>query len=273
MSDPALLRTLLAPGGLNPLYQPIVQWTGGGYELHAYECLMRGPAGTRLEPADVLFSYVRLNREEGLVDRLCVAASLDGAAGFAGAPSLSLNVHASTLGRDDTFAAYLLATAESHGVAATRLTLEIVEQTAFTDIPTFARSIATLRGAGMHIAVDDIGIGYSNYRTLVEARPDFLKVDRYVTQGIGQDRYRQAVLESTAQLARKVGARVIVEGIETEAELNIAASYGIDLFQGFHFSRPASVHALLTDDFLRRPHPAAPPVLYAPSLEQAAGHA
>lgn len=269
MSDPALLRTLLAPGGLNPLYQPIVQGSPDGYSLHAYECLMRGPAGTRLEPADVLFGYVRLNREEGLVDRMCIAAAFAGAAVLPGAPPLSLNVHASTLGRDDSFADYLLATAEKHGVAPARLTVEIVEQTAFTDIPTFARTLATLRAAGMRIAVDDIGIGYSNYRTLVEARPDYLKVDRYVTQGIEGDRYRQAVLESTAQLARKVGARVIAEGVETTAELNVVASYGIDLFQGYYFSRPAMADALRADEFLRRP----PPALLTPFSAQAAHHA
>lgn len=270
MSDPALLRTLLSPGGLNPRYQPIVRSTPAGFELHAYECLMRGPAGTRLEPADVLFGYVRLNREEGLVDRMCIAAALAGAAALPDAPPLSLNVHASTLGRDDSFADHLLATAEKHGVAPARLTLEIVEQTAFTDIPTFSRTLQTLRAAGLQIAVDDIGIGYSNYRTLVESRPDYLKVDRYVTQGIGHDRYRQAVLESTAELARKVGARVIVEGIETPEELNIAASYGIDLFQGYYFARPAMAHELAADEFLRRAAPAPPLAQLTPALVHAA---
>jgi EAL domain-containing protein (putative c-di-GMP-specific phosphodiesterase class I) len=272
MSDPALLRTLLAPGGLNPRYQPIIQGGAGGYTLHAYECLMRGPAGTRLEPADVLFGYVRLNREEGLVDRMCIAAALAGAAGLAGAPPLSLNVHASTLGRDDRFADYLLATADSHGVAAARLTVEIVEQTAFTDIPTFSRTLQTLRAAGMKIAVDDIGIGYSNYRTLVEARPDYLKVDRYVTQGIQGDPYRQAVLESTAQLARKVGARVIVEGVETPEELDIAAGYGIDLFQGYYFARPALAGEMAAADFLHRPQPGPPRARIALFPERAVRH-
>lgn len=273
MSDPALLRTLLAPGGLSPRYQPIIQLTPAGYRLHAYECLMRGPAGTRLEPADVLFGYVRLNREEGLVDRMCVTASLAGAAGLAGSPPLSLNVHASTLGRDDSFADFLLSAAQSHGVVPARLTIEIVEQTPFTDIPTFARTLATLRAAGMRIAVDDIGIGYSNYRTLVEARPDFLKVDRYVTQGIEYDRYRQAVLESTAQLARKVGAQVIVEGVENPAELNVVASYGIDLFQGYYFAKPAPAGELDAEEFLRRSPPAAPLALSAPPSGLVAHHA
>jgi EAL domain-containing protein (putative c-di-GMP-specific phosphodiesterase class I) len=190
-----------------------------------------------------------------------------------GAPPLSLNVHASTLGRDDSFADTLLATAENHGVAASRLTLEIVEQTAFTDIPTFVRTLTRLRAAGMLIAVDDIGIGYSNYRTLVEARPDFLKVDRYITQGIERDGYRQAVLESTAQLARKVGARVIVEGVETAAELNVVADYGIDLFQGYYFGRPARADELSAEEFLQRPPPTSPLSPITPFHGQAAHHA
>ncbi len=269
MSDPALLSTLLAPGGLSPRYQPIVRWTGAAYELHAYECLMRGPTGTRLESADVLFGYVRLNHEEGLVDRLCIAAGLAGAAPLAGEP-LSLNVHASTLGRDDRFADFLLATAAAHEIAPSLLTVEIVEQTPFTDIPTFARTLAALRDAGVSIAVDDIGIGYSNYRTLVEARPDYLKVDRYLTQGIDRDRYRQAVLESTAQLARRVGARVIVEGVETQEELALAAGCGIDLFQGYYFARPAMADEFNVKEFLLRPPPAAAPAAVTPFAVRAA---
>ncbi|MGE5327006.1 MAG: hypothetical protein ACM3NO_08195, partial [Deltaproteobacteria bacterium] len=68
---------------------------------------MRGPKGTSVERADVLFAYVRLKRAETAVDRACMRAAMDFASALPGEPRISVNVHASTLGRDTGFVAYL----------------------------------------------------------------------------------------------------------------------------------------------------------------------
>jgi EAL domain-containing protein (putative c-di-GMP-specific phosphodiesterase class I) len=129
MPDQSALNTILRPGGITTLFQPIVRVGSGGgrASLHALECLSRGPAGTNFAAAAVLFDYVRLKREESLVDRACISAALSFAPPLPPAARLSLNVHASTLGRDLGFVPFLTATAAKYGVAMERITVEVVE--------------------------------------------------------------------------------------------------------------------------------------------------
>jgi EAL domain-containing protein (putative c-di-GMP-specific phosphodiesterase class I) len=87
------------------------------------------------------------------------------------------------------------------------------------------------------LALDDIGLGHSNYKMILDCRPDYFKIDRYFVQGAGSDFYRQAVLKSVSELARPFGARVVVEGVENEEDLVAARAAGATLFQGFAFSR------------------------------------
>src|SRR5207247_3075652 len=68
-------------------------------ELYGFECLTRGPRGTNFESPDVLFDYVRLKRQEIVVDRACIAAGLRNLPHLDGQVRISINVHASTLGR------------------------------------------------------------------------------------------------------------------------------------------------------------------------------
>src|SRR5579864_2384005 len=64
-----LLDTILKPGSLTPVFQPIFEVHGEERKLHSLECLMRGPKGTSVERADIMFAYVRRKREEISVDR------------------------------------------------------------------------------------------------------------------------------------------------------------------------------------------------------------
>jgi EAL domain-containing protein (putative c-di-GMP-specific phosphodiesterase class I) len=236
----SLLHRVLAPRGLSVVYQPIMEVKGDVALLHGVECLTRGPVGTHVESPTILFEYVRRRGEEVTVDRACLTAALENASILPGLPRLSLNVHASTLSRDEDFPAFLADAAESVGVARGRLTVEIVENAPPHDGPAFSRSLRSLRASGMLIALDDVGLGHSNYKMIVDVQPDYFKIDRYFVRAVHDDSYRMAVLESVARLAERVGARVVAEGVETEAELASVVGLGIDLVQGFLFAPPLS---------------------------------
>jgi EAL domain-containing protein (putative c-di-GMP-specific phosphodiesterase class I) len=243
MSDSTLLDRVLAPGGISAVFQPIVETRGGRTQTYALECLTRGPAGTFVEAPGVLFEYVRRKGEEASVDRACIAVALREAAALPDALRLCLNVHASTLSRDVAFPAFVRDAAESHGICPARLTIEIVEHAPPHDGPAFVRAIAQLRTFSMRIALDDVGLGHSNFKMIVDTRPDYFKIDRYFVRAVQDDPYRLAVLDSLARLAEKVGARVVAEGVEELAELDACQGLGIDLIQGFLFSRPLSASA------------------------------
>jgi len=95
-----------------------------------------------------------------------------------------------------------------------------------------------LKSEGVRIALDDVGEGQATYRMTVDYPFDYLKIDRYLVQGCGRDARRLAVLESLAELAGKIGSRVIAEGIETGEDLAAVRSAGIDLAQGYLLGRP-----------------------------------
>ncbi len=252
MSD-TILDRLRAPGAITVVFQPIVEARGERAQIHALECLTRGPVGTFVESPYVLFEYVRRKGEEAAIDRVCVAAALRSAATLPSGPRLCLNVHASTLGRDPGFPAFLRETAESLGIDPSRITVEIVEHAPPHDGPAFARAIAQLRSSSMRIALDDVGLGHSNYKMIVDTRPDYFKIDRFFVRAVQDDPYRLAVLESVARLAEKVGARVVAEGVEDLDELTAVQRLGIELIQGFLFARPLSAAAACAHELLAIP--------------------
>lgn len=249
MSDRSLGDLLLSPGGLTPMFQPIMRARGQAASLHGYECLTRGPAGTNLEQADVLFEYVQRKRIEVPADRACVATALKAAAAIPGAPRLSVNVHALTLATDQAFAATLAGIAEESGIATGRLTVEIVEHSPSLDTAGFLRGLERLRALGISIALDDVGLGQSNYKMILDADPDYLKIDKYFVSHCDSEPRRRAIVESIADLANRFGAQAVAEGVERPEELATLQGLGIELVQGFLFSRPLPI-ALLRDDAL-----------------------
>ncbi len=236
MSERNLLDRILEPGELSVVFQPIFELLSGGRSVHAIECLIRGPRGTNLESADLLLEYVRCKREESLVDRVCIETALAAARALPGEPQLCLNVHASTVGRGESFLSAFSEAVGRSGIPLSRLTVEIVEHAPPWDGAGFLRAVGGLREMGVRIALDDIGLGQSNYKMILDTRPDYFKVDRYIVHGAHADPYRLAVLESIAQLARKFGGRVVAEGVEAEADLEAVLGLGIHLMQGFLFS-------------------------------------
>jgi len=248
-ADTSLLDAILAPGRLSVVFQPIFE-VEDGPRLFGVECLIRGPLGTNAERPAVLFEYVRRKRAEAVTDRACLAAILPEAATLPGAPRLSLNVHACTLGRDPAFPDFLLDRAAEAGVAPSRLVVEIVEHAPPLDVPGFRRALAELREAGVAIALDDVGLGQSNYKMILDVRPDIYKLDRYLVAGALDDPYRQIILDSLARMVRRLEARTVAEGVEEPEELVAVESAGIDLVQGFLLAHPLPAIELSESGFL-----------------------
>jgi EAL domain-containing protein (putative c-di-GMP-specific phosphodiesterase class I) len=245
MSESALDR-ILQPGGITPVYQPLVRLTPDGAETYGVECLSRGPRGTNFESADVLFEYVRLKREESLVDRACISVALHGAAALSSSLRLGVNVHASTLGRDHGFLSFLKKTADSARIDLQRVTIEIVEHAPPWDGVSFLAALDHLRELGTSIAVDDVGLGQSNFKMLLDARPDQLKLDRYFAEGCARDARRRAVIGAIRQLAHECDAVLIAEGVATQEDADCLQSLGITQMQGFLFSEPLTLDQLRT---------------------------
>ena len=120
------------------------------------------------------------------------------------------------------------------------LIVEITEETLVHADMELARAIAPLTARGAHLAIDDMGAGYSGLRQIPAVRPGYLKLDRSLISGIDRDSERAALVGALAGYASQVGSMLVAEGVETEAELAVVRGLGVPLVQGFYFSRPAS---------------------------------
>ncbi len=239
-----LLTELLDHGGINVFYQPIFEMADHKPVLFAIEALSRGPKGSNIESPEVLFEYVRRKAREVEVDRACLKAIISALYLVARRALVSINVHALTLERDDRFTQYLIELCRLFRVPPKNVILEIIEQQKYRDPSRFFANLERLREAGVSIALDDIGLGYSNHRALIEIRPDLYKIDRYFVAGCKEKVHARAAIESIVLLAERLDGRVIAEGVETLDDLETVTSLGVRLVQGFHLAAPQPVQSL-----------------------------
>lgn len=247
-----VLERIQGPGAIRIEFQPIVKVQPGHVELYAVEALARGPRGTSVERPEVLFEYARRKGVEADIDLICITEAFEAYSTLPERPLLSINVHGSTLAGVDHFSDRILSAAKAYKIPADCLMFEVLEYRAPWAIETFLTTLEMLREAGVRIAVDDLGVGASNYQMIVDCRPDCLKIDRHVVQGCSEDRWRMAVLESIAMLSRACGAMPIAEGVETEADIETLLGLGIDTVQGWLYARSMPPEDLATHPSFRK---------------------
>ena len=116
--------------------------------------------------------------------------------------------------------------------------LELSERVVVRDYDTMREQLAPLRDAGLLLAVDDAGAGYSSVQHIVRLRPELFKLDRSFVESIDTDAGRRAFAVAAVVLARELGSSVVAEGVETAEELETLRSTGIDTAQGYFLGRP-----------------------------------
>lgn len=125
--------------------------------------------------------------------------------------------------------------------ASDRVTVEITEHTQVPDYPQLTEALSALRRAGVRLSIDDAGAGYASLQHILKLRPDVIKLDISLVRDIHEDPAKTALAQSLAGFATKVGADLIAEGIETEAELDRLTEIGVTYGQGYHLARPADL--------------------------------
>jgi EAL domain-containing protein (putative c-di-GMP-specific phosphodiesterase class I) len=249
MTDQSLLDLLLEPGGINVVFQPVVEFGETKKRLHHLECLARGPVGTNLENTAILFEYVRRKREELLVDLACIKTALQTAAELLPVSALSLNVHAHTLTRGEEFLTPLLQYCRVFGFAE-KIIIEVIEDK--LPNPKHLQYAANkLREAGFQVALDDFGVKNCNFLTVIDNNPNYIKLDRSLVKGFDNNSKQREVIKTLLELAAKIDTGIIVKGIENEAEFTIALGLGAKIMQGFFFSPPMPGNVLMETSFLQ----------------------
>src|ERR1035437_7463162 len=119
-----------------------------------------------------------------------------------------------------------------------RLVVELTETVAVESPAHTQLQFREAQASGLRSAVDDFGSGYSSLGRLLEIHPDFIKIDRSLTDGIPTNAGAMAIVEGAIGISRGLGAIPILEGIETQEQWVFAVAHGCTLGQGFYLGRP-----------------------------------
>ncbi|MHB1491059.1 MAG: EAL domain-containing protein [Cellulomonas sp.] len=196
--------------------------------------MSRFPAAWGKAP-DVVFAEAH---SVGLGDRLELLAlerALDHVAAVTG--YVAMNVSPQTLMTSECAA--LL-----RGLPADRVLLELSEHDPVEDYDAMGAVLAGPRAAGMRLAIDDVGAGFSSLRHIVLCSPDVLKLDRSIVDGISTDRVLPTLVAALVEFAHGNGRLVVAEGVETEGDAEVLRGLHVDYGQGWHFGRPGPPEAL-----------------------------
>jgi EAL domain-containing protein (putative c-di-GMP-specific phosphodiesterase class I) len=164
-------------------------------------------------------------------------------------PKVAVNVSPIQFASPD-FVPRVLAILEETGIPGHALELEITERAVLRDIEESAARMRALRECGITFAIDDFGVGYSPLTYLHRLPVDTVKVDRSFTGEIARSGGSLPLVHTIAVLAHQRGLKVVAEGVETEAELQMVRAARCDRMQGYLFGCPQpanDVEPLLTN--------------------------
>lgn len=237
-----MLEAAIAHEQVELLYQPVIEAKTG--RIIGAEALARSNVARN---AEALFARAHCARLAERLSRLIQRKALGCAAVWEG-PLKNLKVSINLLPADICRAGYegwLLDEIEAAGIDPGRITLEITESALLTDRESVAARLSTLRAAGLSIAIDDLGTGYSSLSYLTTLPIDMVKIDRGLVTEIARSERDRIVLNALIRLARELGLKIVVEGVESADQLALLNEWGCDLYQGFLGSAPLT-HEELT---------------------------
>jgi diguanylate cyclase (GGDEF)-like protein/PAS domain S-box-containing protein len=228
------MKEAIRRGDFRLVYQPVIDVSTEA--VVSFEALMRWhhPERGVISPAD----FIPVAEETGLIVPLGAWALVEAcreAQRWPDAIRVAVNVSAVQL-RDGLEEGVITALAGA-GLDARRLTLEVTESVLMRDADDALARLHRLRDLGVGVALDDFGTGFSSLSYLRRFPFDKIKLDRAFVRDIAQPE-TAAIVRAVADLGERLGKRVVVEGVETEEQLECVRREGCTEVQGFLFSRP-----------------------------------
>jgi diguanylate cyclase (GGDEF)-like protein len=221
---------------LRPVYQPIISLATG--EPVGFEGLIRPAPGSSFANAQALFTAAEITDRTVELDMAAIETIAAHVDRLAPGVYLGLNLSPRTLETDQFHVGELVGILRRYGLAPEQIVVELTEREAIEDLGRLKASLARVQAAGMRIAADDVGAGNAGLRLLSEIAFDIVKIDLSLVQrGLLQES-SLAVLRGLREMARRSGATVVAEGVETPEQLVALRRLGITAAQGYLLGRP-----------------------------------
>ncbi len=244
------LRNALARNELALVYQPYVRLADN--TIAGCEALLRwNHNGETLSPAQ----FLPIAEETGLIltigewvlQEACRCART-------WSRPLDINVNCSPRQfREDAITDAVVRALRTTELIPARLCLEITEEAMLHSTDALLTRLRELETAGVRLAIDDYGTGYSSLAYIKRFAPSCLKIDAYFIRDLLTDRTSAEIVAATIAMAHKLGVKVIAEGVEQGDQARRLLELGCDFAQGYWFSRPvdsATVARLIADGCL-----------------------
>lgn len=239
LESDAAVRQAITDDCIQPWYQTITnlqQASSTSAELLARWHL---PDGTVRAAAEFLETVEALGLLDTMMENLLQRALrevlpliLDGSLDY-----LAINVSPSQFNQGWVLNRLPVLLKEAH-FPPTGLVVEITETALLRDLDTTRAVLSALADIGIRIALDDFGVGYSNFSLLRQLKFDLLKLDRTLICDIESDRHARSLVEGLIKLLAQLDIQIIAEGVETQTQTKILAAAGCTMMQGYWFSRP-----------------------------------
>jgi len=230
------LRRVIAERRFRLAFQPIVALADRS--VHHFEALLRPLAAAGEAPPGAQ-EFVTFAETVGLSEDLdwAVVETCAEAARKADGARIACNLSGLSL-QAPAFRARLLALLQAEPDLVPRLLIEITETAEIEDEAEAVRTVEALRGLGLPLCIDDFGAGAAALRYLRAFRVDYVKIDGQYVQAALRSEQDRGFVAAMVDLAHNVGAKVVAERIETEAEAAAMQALGVAYGQGWLFGKP-----------------------------------
>jgi len=231
----------LRAGELQVFYQPKICIADG--RVASVEALMRWLSEGRVVATPDMF--IPLAEEAGLIQETTwygLSNALPQMAALGGL-SVAVNITPGMLHHPE-FVEMVRSALSSWNVTPSTLTLEITEGALIADLDQAIARLHGLRELGVRVSIDDFGTGYSSLSYFKKIPADELKIDKSFVMRMGTDEGDQRLVETILSLARQFNLKVVAEGVEDEATLQMLAQMGCDYAQGYLFAPALNVEKL-----------------------------
>ncbi len=222
-------------------YQPIIE--RNTMKIVGLESLIRIQHKDRVYYPQEIIAYAEKYHLIEEIDRYVVNESFKAFKRFDSADCplefMSVNISTTEI-KNKAFIDYIVEQAELYEIEPSKITVEFTETYSPEDFSKEANFIKTLQAHGFQVAIDDFGSGYSSMIRLSQNQLDKIKIDRSFITDITKNKANQKIVKAIINLSETFGLEVIVEGVETEDDLNFIKDMNVKYYQGYYFHKSLS---------------------------------
>ena len=239
LANQDLIR-IMRDGSFQTYFQPIIDLQAEKRIIFAYECLLRPIKDGELLPPYPLFEFARNANLHNYLDQKARESSIISSSRKLGDDvKIFINFLPSSIYNPEFCLRHTFQFVEKYNVSPENLVFEVVESEKIQDLVHLQNIFRTYKNSGMQVALDDVGAGYSTLEVLEALQPDYVKIDRDYISFCDEMKDKQLFLQNVMAISRKLGVKVLAEGIERKEELEFCRGLGIHYAQGYYIGKPS----------------------------------